>query len=319
MESIYLVTGIDVGKLRATSALVTAGGLLVSAGLRRVVVGMAGVASGGCEYAVIVHISVYRETAYLGSGRESGDEAHVVDCPVEVGKVAFVAALHDDVDDAAYALGIVFGSRRGDDLYALDKFGGQRAQDFLGMARHGGAAPVLQDEEVGGAIHLDVSHAVDIEQRHLVEYLRGHHVFGVRVGSHIVCQLVHIHGHEGFLGEHLYLVEQPGVVCEQNIAQVDKRVGRRHGQFHLCRLLAQYRGGEDVSGLGGRERQREDSARVGHAFLERHFRLRLLCHDDGGCQLGLVGSLVAYGSGHLARGRLGVLRHCLHRSQHGHH
>ena len=131
-----LVTGIDVGKLRAASALMTAGGLLVSAGLRRVVVGMAGVASGGCEYAVIVHISVYRETAYLGSGRESGDEAHVVDCPVEVGKVAFVAALHHDVDDAAYALGIVFGSRRGDDLYAFDKFGGQAFTIEYRIASH---------------------------------------------------------------------------------------------------------------------------------------------------------------------------------------
>ena len=126
--------------------------------------------------------------------------------------MALVLRTHHDIDNTAYALGIIFGSWRGYHLDALNHLGRQTAQHFLGVARNGGFASVLQYQKFFGAVHLYIAVAINAYQWHLAHHLRQPECLGIRVGGHVIGQFVYIHLYQWFLGLYRYLFQHLHII-----------------------------------------------------------------------------------------------------------
>ena len=128
LYTVYLVAGIEHGKLRMS--------LWLAATLcfEQCVVCLAVVVSQhtgllcGCKDAVVTQAPVKGQLAHLGHGRGTHIVALSVDIGKQIGKMPLILRTHHDIDDTTNAFGIIPGSRRRDDLYALHHLCRQTAQ-----------------------------------------------------------------------------------------------------------------------------------------------------------------------------------------------
>ena len=103
------------------------------------------------------------------------------------------AVHHHDVQDGIHALGILAGTRVGDDLYSSDHRGGHSLQHLLGILRQiGVVVAVLIDFEVAVALHEDVVLTVHRHHRHFAQHVEHGLCLRFVISLHIVADAVYL-------------------------------------------------------------------------------------------------------------------------------
>ena len=124
-----------------------------------------------------------------------------------------VLVYHLDVEHAAGALCVVFGSRRGDDVDALHHRGRHRLGNLREVVlEHLVGLAVDIDLEAGRAFDGDVVLSVDVDHGHLSEHVEERHGLGVGILLHVVGHLVGGHPDDGLLRHDLDALEVEAVV-----------------------------------------------------------------------------------------------------------
>ena len=323
LHAVYLVAGVDRGKLGVVLRFGAVHAPELGGATRAVAIAQQRRPVLRRQYAVVREVGVKGKPSYLAHRHHAAVVGRRTCTGPQGGKMALILRAHHDVDNAAYALGIIPGTRRGDDFNALDHLGRQTAQHLLGVARDGGLATVLQDEKLLGAVHLYIAVAVYAYQWHLAHHLRESQYLGVGVRRHIVGQLVHIHRHQRFLCIHRYLFQHLHIIGDIDGPYVHDFLSLRQSEATgLCHSAHHGCGDGVLAGHDGHHHLKSANA-IGQHLLHAGARQRLVCHAYGSHHLGLASLLVHHRSRNLARrgsgGRLGAHRHRKHDSQYFQH
>ena len=136
------------------------------------------------------------------------------------GKAFQLFARGNNVDNAAYTLGIVAGRRVGNHLYIFHAVGRHTLHHlFEVVLHHNRLLAVDQHLEVGRPVKLYIVLGVDRHHRHLAHHIYEHLVVGLGVGTYVVCNFLGIAFYDGFLGldNHLF---QLGIGGKRQYTQV---------------------------------------------------------------------------------------------------